>query len=318
MSGFRIGFAGAGGVGCYFGGLMSMAGLDVTLLGRGAHIANIERRGLQFDLNNEQHIVQVRTADTRNVRSLNQMADLDWLFITCKTYQTDALIEQIAPFLGKKTRIVSLQNGVDGPDVISKLLGRPVYGGLSIRFVAHVTAPGEVKASGNGYIQMGAYPQGGDETISAFGELLQDAGLDVRISDDIRRELWRKIVINNGVNPICALLRQDCGEVFSDAGTAGLVDQLMLETIIAARADDVQLTEQDIAELRSIIFGLGHVKPSMQVDREQGRPLELDAISGAVIARALRTGERAPVTETIYHLLKAEMAADDRMCKRRE
>ncbi len=301
----RIGFAGAGGVGCYFGGLMALSGLDVTLIGRGAHIAQIEDCGLHLELNGHPHLVQVRTLDTNNSQSFDMLGDLDWMFVTCKTYQTQSLLHLIAPYLNQTTRVISLQNGVDGPEEISRILQRPVYGGLSVRFVSHVIKPGEVVASGDGYIRTGVFPSGEDDAITEFERQLDSIGLDIRVSKDIRRELWRKLVINNGVNSICALLQQDCGQVFANAGTARIVEKLMWETIQAARADGVELTDADFDELHSIIFGLGPVKPSMQVDREHGRLLELDAISGAVLARSDQLGVSAAVTETIFHLLNA-------------
>ncbi|MAI91249.1 2-dehydropantoate 2-reductase [Ponticaulis sp.] len=308
MTSPKIGFAGAGGVGCYFGGRLALAGFDVTLIGRGQHIQAIDENGLKLTLNGEGHVVKLGAADTNTEETLQKLSELDWLFVTCKTYQSEAIMASILPHIGSETKIVSLQNGVDGPLHLSELAGRPVYGGLSIRFVAHVTGPGKVTATGDGYVQMGAYPNGSDMEMSALGEAMQKAGLDFRVSDDIRRELWRKIVINNGVNPICALLQRDCEIVFSNPETAVLVDQMMQETVLAARAEDIHLSDDEVAELRGIIFGLGPVKPSMQVDREQGRQLELDAIAGAIIERAKRYGASAPVTETIYRLLTAELA----------
>lgn len=300
----RIGFAGAGGVGCYFGGLMALAGFDVTLVGRGEHIEQISRRGLALRINDVRHRIEPFVADTREPVSLNQLSDLDWLFITCKTHQTESMLDSIQPFLTDRTRIVSLQNGVDGPLKISRRLGRDVYGGLSIRFVAHVTGPGQVEVDGNGFIQFGRYPNGPDDAANTLWSMMQAAGVDVRVTNDIRRELWRKLIINNGVNPICALLERDCADVFADASTSELIDQMMLETAQAARVEDVFLTDEDIAGQRAIIQGLGAVKPSMLVDREHGRALELDTIAGAVIARAASRGMRVPVTETIDRLLR--------------
>ena len=154
---------------------------------------------------------------------------------------------------------------------------------------------------------MGTYPFGSDPALNGLWAEMQAAGVDLQFSLDIRRELWGKLIINNGVNALCALLQKDCETVFSDKSTAALVEQMMRETIAAARAEDVHLTESDLAHYLSIISSLGPVKPSMLNDREHGQPLELDAIPGAVISRAKQLGIAVPVTETVDSLLRFEL-----------
>jgi len=301
----RIGFAGAGGVGCYFGGMMANAGFDITLIGRGPHIHNISNNGLVLTVNDERLPVKLSTVDTGDVRSLNQVSELEWIFITCKAHQSETLMETLRPFINPMAKIVSLQNGVDGPLVLQNLLKREVMGGLSIRFVAHVTSAGEVTASGDGYVSMGPYPTGQRREVSMLVSALRSKGLDFRETDNIRRELWRKIVINNGVNPLCAVIGKDTGHAFSVPELSAIIDTMMREAAASALADDVILTDADVAELRAIIFDLGHVKPSMLVDVEHGRQPEINAISGAVIARAQKLGIKVPVTATIHRLLSA-------------
>jgi len=300
----RIGFAGAGGVGAYFGGLLNRGGLDITLLARGQHADLMKTQGLQITENGKSFRVRPNILDTARASDLQYLGKLDWLIFSCKAHQTVVLAQDIRPYLGAQTQIASLQNGVDNPALLEKLLQRPIVGGLSIRFAAHVIAPGSVAAIGNGYLLLGEAPTGLSERVQSLVKAGQGAGVDMRATDDIRKELWRKLIINNGVNPITALLRRDTGFVLSDKNTVPIVAAMMAEAAVAASGDGVMLTSQDIEELRAIVAGLDPFKPSMLVDVERGRLPELDAICGPVQERARRMGKPARTTETIAHLIR--------------
>lgn len=299
----RIGFVGAGGVGGYFGAKLARGGVDVVLIARGAHAEAMKQDGLQVLENGVEHHCRPAIVDTEVPEDLSKIGDLDWLIFTCKTYQTETLAALLSPYLSDESNLLSLQNGVDGAAQLQELLGRRAHAGLSIRFGAHVAQPGRIEVTGDGYLVIGAFPTGRNKEIDALVETMQGAGVDARLSEDIRRELWRKLIINNGVNPVSAVLLEDTGFVFGHTETAELVDRLMGETIKAAAADGVDLTEKDVEELRSVVFNLDPIKTSMQVDREKGRFMEIDAICGAVIERCRKLGESASVTQTLYALL---------------
>tara|TARA_R110000765_G_scaffold410778_4_gene509576 strand:+ start:2282 stop:3211 length:930 start_codon:yes stop_codon:yes gene_type:complete len=304
----KIGFAGAGGIACYFGTLFSRAGCDVTLFGRGEHIRTIAEKGLSITINGEQDTLPVRTVDTLDTRTLERVLPaLDWLFITCKAHQSDVLIMAVKEFLSEKTQIITLQNGVDSSRNVSRLLPNKVFPGLSIRFVSHIVRPGEVEAKGDGYIIVGQEPCGRATALDDFVATLNQSSIDIRISENIRRELWRKLTLNNGVNPLCAVTGLDSGRALANPVSAALIDELMKEAALAASGDGICLTEEDITELRFIIEGLGTAKPSMQIDLENGRIPELDAICGAVIKYADLAAKNVPVTRTIASLLELKL-----------
>lgn len=302
----KIGFAGAGGVGCYFGGMLAKGGLDVSLVVRNLNAEIMRKKGLKITENGQDFHVRPRIIDSNKSSDLKHLNDLDWIVFTCKSHQTEALANQLIGHIGKNTQISSLQNGVDNTTLLSKIIGRPVVGGLSIRFAAHIEEPGHVNAIGKGYCLFGNFPTGCTAAVKKMIASCVQAGVDVRETENIQRELWRKILINNGVNPITAILQQDSGFVLNNPMTLLVVKDLMREAARAAAADGVELNETDIKELLSIVSRLAPIKSSMQVDIEMGREPELEAICGAVIDRSVMIGEPASVTNTLYRLLKTK------------
>lgn len=208
--------------------------------------------------------------------------------------------------------MASLQNGVDNEPVLAQALGADwVVGALAVRIGSHVTAPGRVGATGPGQILWGPWPS--REAAAAgvrraplerWTAAMNAAGIPTREVEDIRRELWRKLVINNGVNPLSALTGLDTASLSHHPALGPVVLELMRETVRAAAADEVRLDERDAAEMFELIRGFDPIKTSMLMDREHGRSLEREAICGAVLRRAERLGMAAPYTRTVDAVLQ--------------
>ena len=189
-----------------------------------------------------------------------------------------------------------------------------VLGGLAVRIGSHLTAPGIIEAVGPAQVVLGQWPTAAatshsTELLKRLDAVFNEAGIPTRITDNIQLELWRKLVVNNGVNPLSALTRLDTGALMSDAGLAQIVWGLMAEATAAAAADGVMLTDADCQEMFELIRHFDPIKTSMLVDFEHHRPLELEEICGAVLSRSRQLQREAPYTFTIYHLLR--LAASD-------
>ncbi|MBT2971155.1 MAG: hypothetical protein B6D72_06960 [gamma proteobacterium symbiont of Ctena orbiculata] len=136
------------------------------------------------------------------------------------------------------------------------------------------------------------------------------ASIPTTLSENIRKALWRKLLINNGVNPLTALTGLDTRSLTAHPVLTRTVYQLMEETARAAVADDVCLQTADIDEMYQLICQFDAIKTSMLVDREKGRPLELDAICGTVVKRCRKLGVVAPATALIQALLESRVSMD--------
>ncbi len=308
----RIAIAGAGGIGCLLGARLAATGAaDVVLLARGEHAARLAGHGLLLDLNGDRQLHRLPVLDTGSDAELAQLAGCDWLLFACKSQHTQRLAGRLRPYVGGDCRLGSLQNGVDNEPVLAKIFDRPVMGGLMRKFFAHITAPGEVEVRGVLEAVLGDYPTGCNQDVTALAELLSLSGITVLLSDDIRRELWRKLVLNNGCNPLAAVTFLDTQRMANDPDMAWVMRNLMREAGAAAAADDVEFSPHELDAVFHWIKGIDPIKPSRQADAERGKPLELDGITGAILRRAGQLGIEVPVTATLHHILMGKYGSGD-------
>lgn len=307
----RFLFIGAGGIGCYYGARLQLQGHHVCYLARGKHLQALQQKGLRVSHQELNFNTQVEAVDIDALKKDYQCADFDLILLTLKAGATSSILSQLESWLtSSDVPVLSLQNGVDNEPMIEQTLGRyRTLGGLAVRIGGHIIAPGEIEATGPAQVVFGSWPNHNSTQIfspaslALFADVFNDAGIPARISNDIRHELWRKLLINNGVNPLSALTRLDTRSLTSHPTYGKTVYRMMQEVAAVSQADDVNLSQQDIDEMFELISSFDAIKTSMLVDKEKGRPLELDGISGAVIQRAQQLGIDVPNTELVHALL---------------
>jgi len=312
----RFLIVGAGGIGAYYGARLLAAGHAVLFLARGEHLDAMRTHGLRVthpDFSFDQPVDAIDQASLIEARAAD---DFDLIVLTVKAGATASLMASLQPWLAAgRTPLLSLQNGVDNESVIAIHIGAGrTVGGLAVRIGGHIVAPGVVEATGVAQVVMGAWKCASDnpqlqQRLQSIAEAFNEAGIPTTLSDDIQQALWRKLLINNGVNPLSALTRLDTRSLTTHPVLARTVYQLMEEAALAASADGVTLTRDDIDEMYRLICQFDAIKTSMLVDLEKGRPLELEAISGAVVERCRRLGREAPLSAFIQALLELRTSA---------
>ena len=303
---------GTGGIGGYYGARLCEAGHRVVLTARGAHLAALQEKGLVVHY--EERLIKCRVPAVDHAALIQnyQPGDFDVVAIALKSTATKAVLDELGPWLAQSdVPVLSLQNGVDNEPLIASVLGESrVLGGLAIRIGGHIVEPGVVEAEGVAQIVMGEWPciPSEHDARRPLLEILQNAfeqaGIPTTVSDDIRYELWRKLVINNGVNPISALTGLDTQSLTRHPQFSRVVYGMMAETAAAAKADGLELGKEDVDEMFGLISSFNAIKTSMLIDKEKGRPLELDSIAGAVLRRSETLGIGAPYTTTVNALLE--------------
>ncbi|MDY6841921.1 MAG: 2-dehydropantoate 2-reductase [Pseudomonadota bacterium] len=308
----RLLIVGAGGIGGYYAARLLQAGHEVVLTARGAHLSALQKQGLKVQYGGEVWSFPVQAMDHSGVLVRYRPDDFDVVLVTLKSTATETMLAELGPWLYHgKVPVLSLQNGVDNEPALASLLGeRRVLGGLAVRIGGRIVQPGLVEAEGPAQVVMGEWPLavGSDHRGPLLRQLREDfeaAGIPTTVSDNIRYELWRKLVINNGVNPLSALTGLDTRTLTHHPEFRKIVHGMMAETVAASKADDVNLGPEDLAEMFDLISSFNAIKTSMLVDKEKGRPLELDSIAGAVLRRCDRLGIEAPYTMTVNTLLAA-------------
>ncbi|MBY4676690.1 ketopantoate reductase family protein [Marinobacterium arenosum] len=310
---------GAGGIGAYYAARLIQAQHRVVLAARGRHLQAMQTQGLRVEHETFSFDARVTAVDLSALMQQFLPDEFDAILLTLKATATQSVLDTLRPWLtAGKVPVISLQNGVDNEPLLSEWLGEErVIGGLAVRISGHILQPGRIEAQGPAQIIMGEWPHA-NRAANARTELLHRlnagfnaAGIPTQIASDIRFELWRKLVINNGVNPLSALTGLDTHSLTHHPAFSRIVYGLMEETAMAANADGITLSRADVDDMFELIRSFNAIKTSMLVDRQKGRPLELDSIAGAVLRRCRAQGLNAPYTELVAALLAQQYQPDN-------
>ncbi|HXA08328.1 MAG TPA: 2-dehydropantoate 2-reductase, partial [Bryobacteraceae bacterium] len=289
--------AGAGAIGAYVGARMAQAGLDVTLYARGPHLRAMQEHGVRVKSVEGEFEARPRVAGT-----LEEVGLVDVILLGVKAHGLPQLAPQLEPVLGPDTTVISTQNGVpwwffqgfggpwegtrleriDPGGVVSGAIeARRVVGSL-VYFATEIVEPGVVRHTEGNRISLGEPDGTRSDRCRRIAEGLNASGLRCPVTTRIRHEIWVKVLGNVAFNPISALTGATLVQMVRDPGVCALVRNIMSEAEAVAAQLGLELPitiEQRIAGAEKV----GEHKTSMLQDLEAGRPLELEAVVGAVV-----------------------------------
>ncbi|MGE0680550.1 MAG: ketopantoate reductase family protein [Candidatus Binatia bacterium] len=292
---------GAGAVGCFYGGKLAHAGHDVIFIARGENLAMLQTSGLTIkSVHGDLQLAQVTATDR-----LDEVGICDLVLICVKSYDTKKAAELIQPAVGPSTLILSLQNGVENEDILTRALGAiQVLGGM-VYIGAELTAPGTVLHSFSGRLVFGE--RHGKRTTRAeqLEKSFLAASIQAELSTDITTTLWDKLMWNAAFNAVATLTRSTVGEVLTTPHTRALIRETMREVIAVARAQGLPLaTSRADEHIESSQSPTMAVFPtSMAQDLRQRKRLEYDALNGAVVRFGERFQVSTPLNKTFCALL---------------
>lgn len=298
---------GAGGVGGYFGARLSAAGHDVAFVARGAHREAIEKHGLKI----------ISPVGDLNISGLRAAADpallgvADVVFIAVKLGDLDAALAQLAPVVGPKTTVISLQNGVEAEERLIQAFGPARVAGGVAYIAAAIDAPGVIRHLGtNQSIQIGALPGGEGVPVADIVAALAGAGIDAEAPADIRLAIWQKFIFLVALSATTTLTGQPIGVIRAEAAGRALLADIMAEAIAVARLRGIAIAETFVADRLAFVDALPHaMSSSMAHDARAGRALELDWLSGAVVRMAQAAGVPTPVNNAVVAVLQLRASA---------
>lgn len=299
----RIAVVGAGGVGGYFGGRLAAAGEDVTFIARGAHLHAILERGLKIESKAGGDVSLPPGGATDDPASVGPV---DVVLFCVKLYDVDTAAKAALPLVGPDTVVVSLQNGVDAEARMVEVLGAGHVAGGVAEIGANISEPGTILHK-SPFARMVFGPLDGrpDPRLERFCEICRAAGIDASVSDDIEAALWVKFVMLASFAAVTCLVRQPAEAIRDDADIRATYVAALREVEAVARAKRVNLPDGVVERTTGFLDGMPDgMKSSMLVDLEQGRRLELEHLSGAVVRFARELGVAVPVHQTAYAALK--------------
>lgn len=297
----RISIMGAGGQGGLFGSLLVQAGHDVTFIARGRNLEAMQKNGLTL----KSRIYNDSTVQVNATDRPEDVGNVDLVLFCVKNYDLYEAVEQIKPLIGPETIVLTVQNGVEAPHKIGDVIGAEhVIAGVS-RTNSHLVAPGEVNHFGGKRLVLGELSQVMSPRAKMLEKVFRETGTEAVASDDIKGSLWRKLSTLSGLHGVVCLTRSSIGIVRDYKETWGLMRRVILEAASVARAEGVTISEVEVdATLESISKMPPGVKPSMLVDLEAGRRIELDTFNGAVVRFGMKHGVDTPFNYVIYSALK--------------
>jgi 2-dehydropantoate 2-reductase len=314
----RIVIAGAGAIGGYIGARLARSGADVVLFARGPHLRAMQDRGLK--VSSPDGDFEVKPQATGDLATIGPA---DVVILGVKAHSLTSLAPQLRPLFGQDTVVVSTQNGIPwwyfqshggaleglrlervdpGGIIASSIEARRVVGSLAY-FATDIVEPGVIRHTEGNKISFGEPDGTKSERLRIVAEPLIGAGFRCPITARFRHEVWVKLLGNVAFNPVSAVTGGTLEELVRHPDVSRTIRQIMTETEAVAGKLGIELPisiDQRMAGAEKV----GAHKTSMLQDFEAGRPMELEAVVGAVVELGERLGVPMPATQTVYACAK--------------
>src|SRR5215468_2602351 len=298
----RMAVMATGAVGGYFGARMAAAGHDVSFIARGTHLDAICRDGLKIESTlGDLHLNDVKVTDDPR-----QSGPADVVLFAVKLWDTETACEQTRPLVGSNTRVMTLQNGVDSIERLAPILGDDVIIGGATYIVTMIAKPGVIRHTGpRAQVRCGRLDRRPDAVLAGYVQQMKAANIEIKLTDHMLLDIWKKFVLLSGTSGITASTRQPLGVIRDDEDMRAFFYRLMHETIGVGRAAGVEFPPDFAAELdRWVASFPPTMKASMANDLDAGRRLELDWLAGKIVALGRKYGIATPGHEAVYAILK--------------
>lgn len=293
---------GAGAIGAFYGAWLQRAGDEVYFCARGEHLRALQSSGLEVkSLTGDFRLAIKASSDPR------EFGPYELILFCVKSQDTVSAAKQLVGCLAEGGAVLTLQNGVENEALLCEVFPRDQVMGGNARVGAEITAPGKLLHTVGGNAEIGELDGRKTPRALRIAESFRRAGVLGELTEDLITLRWHKLMGNNGTNTVCTLARCTVGAAIADPEGAALVRQLFIETVRVGIAEGAKLTEEQAdIQLRQMkkYPNLDSIRPSTLQDFEKGKPLEYDAITGAILRGAKRHGISVPATETVHALLK--------------
>lgn len=291
----KIGMIGPGAMGTFLAGVLGKKN-EVTLLGR-------RRLGIEkVEIVGETELISKVDFTT----DAGEFSKTELVIVCTKAFDTEKAVREVTEHLPSRCNVLSLQNGLKNEEIISDHLGEEkTIGGITSHGVTYLDA-GRVKHAGKGETLIGSYPKGKgeDREVKRVAEVFSEAGISTSLSDNITGHIWKKVIVNAGINPVTALLGVKNGFLLEDKNLLKMVEEVVEEATKVAQ-EYAELPVDDLSkETKKVAKRTQDNKSSMLQDVENQRRTEIDQINGAVVEKGEKKGVPVHANRTLYWLVK--------------
>ena len=234
--------------------------------------------------------------------------DLDLIAICVKTPSLEAVASLLSDVIPERTFVMCAQNGLDNEQIIAKTFGDSRTLRMVINYAGGMSTPNTVNViffHPPNYVA--ALTPQGEAMADRVADLLSSSDLQTKVSENIQRHVWEKVILNSALSPVCAITRLTMKDVMDSPQGLGMVTALIDESIHVAKAAGIDFGEAFRDSCLKYLKGGGYHRPSMLVDLENGLPTEIDYLNGKVVEFGNKHGLPTPVNKSItalVHLLE--------------
>jgi 2-dehydropantoate 2-reductase len=296
----RIYMIGAGAMGSVYGGLLTRAGYEVTLIDpRADHVGVIVREGLTIEGVRGRHVVRL-PAQTSHAGLL----PADFAIIFTDANATKEAARTAAQVLKPDGFVLTLQNGIGNIEALVAELGEArVIAGVSMNSAAN-PEPGRAQYTNAGMTSIGELDGRNTKRIAEVARMLNKAEIETTVIPDPMAYIWGKFVLNCAINPLTAVTGLRGGEMYRTPEVDALQDCIIDEILMVVERKGIRISESDPRKKIKEHCRVRYNRPSMMQHVEQGRRTEIDALNGALVREARALGIPVPYNEAIVAVVK--------------
>jgi len=298
----KVAIVGCGAMGSVYAGLFAAAGHEVWAIDRWReHVEAMRAGGLRLEGASGDRTVRVNaTGDARDA------GPCDLVIIATKAMHVAAAAESAKALLKPDTVVLSIQNGLGGPDTAASVLGKErVMVGVVGGFGASMRGPAHAHHNGMELVRLGEFSGPVTPRLQRIAGLWQGAGFRVKCFDDIDQLVWEKLICNCAYSGPCGITDRTVIEVMDDPDLARVSAACASEAYEVALKKKIKLGFDDpVAYVRDFGSKIPHARPSVLLDLMAKRKSEIDVINGAIPRVGKGLGVSAPVNETVTALVR--------------
>ena len=287
----KIIILGAGAIGSLYGAKLSKLN-DVTLVGRQKHVNKINKDGLKIVGIEEDTYKLKATAKIENIEN-NTL-----ILLTTKVHDNKKAIDTIKDLIKKDTIILCMQNGLYSENIVKDIVGDRC---LVLRGITNVGAtflePGKVQFS-----TLSSTKIENSNISKELAENLDKCGLKCSVSENIKQDIWKKLILNCVLNPVSAILKVENGKI-ADENLNPLKKLIVDECLKVAEKDDVRFDIDFVKIINDVVKDSRNLS-SMYQDVLKGKKTEIDYLNGAVVELGKKYGIKCPVNEALVMIVK--------------
>ncbi len=300
----KVAIVGCGAMGSVYAALLADAGHEIWAIDSWKeHVDAMKTTGLRLEGASGDRTVKVNATT-----SAADAGPVDLAILATKAMHVEQAAQSMKPLIGKDTVVLSIQNGLGGPDTAAKVLGKErVLVGVVGGFGASMKGPGHAHHNGWELVRLGEFSGPVSPRLEQVAKVWESGGFKVKCFDDIDQLVWEKLICNVCYSGPCSVTERTIGEVMGDPDTWIVASGCATEAYKVARAKDIKLDFTDpVAYVHNFGTKIPNARPSMLLDHMAGRMSEIEAINGAIPVAGTPLGVATPFNDVISALVRAK------------